>query len=110
MGIRRIEVGEALEMLKEQPVKPEEGGLRCKFRACRDGKEGWITTEGSQGTVYTKRAAKIYVCTQASPVHVGLGAESAVVRVLMPGEAFEAFEDPKEVSGGEQRTLYRARV
>jgi len=108
--VRRIDTGEALELLPEDAVQPSEGGTRRKYRACRDGVEGWVTVHGSQGTVYVKQAPKHYVCSQASPIHAGLGAESAVVRVLMPGEAFAAFEEPKEVAGGEKSTSYSVRA
>jgi len=108
--VRRIDAGEALELLPDKAVQPSEGGSRSKFRACRDGQEGWITTKGSQGTEYIKAAQKHYVCKQATPVHAGLGAESAVVRVLMPGEAFAAFEEAKEVAGGEQQTQHRVKT
>jgi len=104
--VRRIEVDEALEVLADKPFIPEDGGARKHFRACRDGKEGWITTEGSQGTIYVKPAPKHYICTQAAPLHAGLGAESSVVRVLMPGEAFAAFEEPKDVSGAQRQKVY----
>jgi len=107
--VRRIDGGEALELLPDKEVSPSEGGARRKFRACRDGREGWVTTQGSGGTIYVKVAPKHYICQQATPVHAGLSAESAVVRVLMPGEAFAAFEDPKEVAGGERLTLYKVR-
>jgi len=43
-------------------------------------------------------------------MHSGLGAESAVVRVLMPGEAFAALEEPRKVSGGEQINVYKVRT
>lgn len=108
--VRRIDAGEALELLDDKIEKPDEGGMRRRFRACRDGREGWITTHGSQGTVYTKAATRHYVIQKEAPVHAGLSAESPVVRVLMPGEAFAAFEDPKEVSGGEQLTFYKVRA
>mmetsp|Transcript_13655 Transcript_13655/g.39341 ORF Transcript_13655/g.39341 Transcript_13655/m.39341 type:complete len:1266 (+) Transcript_13655:64-3861(+) len=109
--VRRIDAGEALELIpSEKEVSPAEGGARRKFRACRDGREGWITTRGSQGTAYVRPAPKHYICLQAAPMHTGLGAESAVVRVLMPGEAFNAFEEPRDVSGGECITMYRARA
>jgi hypothetical protein len=107
--VRRIDADEALELLPDVAVSPEEGGQRKKFRACRDGKEGWVTTEGSQGTIYVKPAPKHYICNQAAPLHSGLGAESAVVKVLMPGEAFAAFEEPQEVAGGEKQTAYLAK-
>merc|ERR1712139_552373 len=108
--IRRIETDEALELLPDKAAVPEDGGERKRFRACRDGKEGWVTAEGSQGTTYIKPAPKHYICNQAAPLHAGLGAETSVVRVLMPGEAFAAFEDPKEVSGGELHTIYLAKA
>merc|ERR1711953_1515727 len=53
---------------------------------------------------------KHYIINQPAPVHVGLGAETAVVRILMPGEAFAAFEEPKEVTGGDSRVHYRVRT
>merc|ERR1719230_1839313 len=107
--VRRIEAEEALEVLPDKAVSPEDGGSRKRFRACRDGKEGWVTTEGSQGTVYVKPAAKHYICNEATPLHSGLGAESSVVRVMMPGEAFAAFEEPKNVAGADVQTVYQAR-
>jgi len=108
--VRRIDSGEALEMIIDQDAaKPGEGGTRRKFKACRDGAEGWVTVEGSQRTVYLKKAAKHYTCLDAAPLHAGLGAESTVVRILMPGEAFAAFEEPKEVSGGEKQTSFCVR-
>jgi hypothetical protein len=108
--LRRIDVGEALILFPDESVTPNEGGTRQKFRACRDGSEGWVTVTGSQGTQYVRAAPRHYVCLQPSPIHAGLGAESAVVRVLLPGEAFAAFEEPKDVSGGDTRTLYRVRA
>mmetsp|Transcript_121556 Transcript_121556/g.303297 ORF Transcript_121556/g.303297 Transcript_121556/m.303297 type:complete len:1318 (-) Transcript_121556:50-4003(-) len=109
--VRRIEAGEALELLAdESAVQPSEGGSRRKFRACRDNREGWITMQGSQGTVYVRPVQKHYVCLQATPMHTGLGAEAAVVRVLLPGEAFSAFEDPRDVSGGECLSMYKVRT
>jgi len=108
--LRRITANEALELLEDAPVSPEEGGTRKKFRACSDGKEGWVTTAGSQGKVYVTAASKHYIVKQAAPLHTGLSAESDVVRVLMPGEAFAIHEEPKEVSGGKKNTLYLGRT
>jgi len=108
--IRRIESGEALELLTDPEVIPPEGGKRCRFRACKDGREGWVTSLGKNGTQYVRPAQKHYSCIQAAPLHLGLGSESSVSRVLMPGEAFAGFEDPKEVSDGEKRIIYLARA
>lgn len=108
--VRRIDAGEALEIMRDvEEVHPSEGGSRRKFRACKDGSEGWVTVKGSQGTVYVKVAQKHYLCQEATPIHTGLSAESAVTKVLLPGEAFSAFEDPKEVAGGETMTMFRVK-
>lgn len=108
--LRRIEAGEALEQLPDKLVVPSEGGSRGKFRACRDGTEGWVTISGSQGTHYLKPAPRHYVCLEAAPLHAGLGAESEVVRVLMPGEAFAGYEEPKDVDGADGKTFYKVRT
>ncbi|CAK0880860.1 unnamed protein product [Prorocentrum cordatum] len=108
--VRRVEVGEALELLPDAEVQPSEGGARRKFRACRDGSVGWVTTLGSQGTAYVAPAPRHYICLQAAPIHAGLGAESAVVRVLMEGEAFAAFEEPRDVAGAQQVLHYSVRA
>ena len=49
----------------------------------------------AQHLVCPGQVTKHYICREASPVHSGLGAECGVLHVLMPGEAFMAFEDPK---------------
>eukprot|EP00438_Fugacium_kawagutii_P011814 Skav229673 [mRNA] locus=scaffold4264:70380:77646:+ [translate_table: standard] len=87
--LRKIEVGEALEMLSE-------GTERRMFRACKDGAEAKKEKAKNGEKKKCLDVAKHYICRQASPVHSGLGAESGVLHVLMPGEAFMAFEDPKD--------------
>jgi len=108
--VRRIDAGEALEALADEEIHPSEGTTRRKFRACLDGKEGWVTMSGNKGKVFVKVTTNHYVCLKETPLHTGLGAESAVTRVLLPGEAFAAVEDPREVAGGEKLSLYRVRA
>jgi len=109
--IRRINTGEALELLSEQEeARPKEGGMRKKFRACQDGAEGWITTTGSQGTSFVRAAPRHYMCLEATQVHESTVSKSKVLKSLMPGQAFAAFEEPKEVSGGSRLQRYRARA
>jgi len=107
--LRRIDVGEALELMGDE-VHEGEGSKRQRFRACKDGTEGWVTTAGNQGTSYLKQVKRHYICLRPCPIHAGLSAVSGVHKVLMAGEAFRAFEDPKDVKGGEQRTSYKARA
>merc|ERR1712066_1160196 len=53
--IRKLDPGEVLEAL-EDPQKDDGIGLmRVKCRAEKDGKEGYITLAGNQGTVYLER-------------------------------------------------------
>jgi len=111
--VRRIEAGEALELLPQDASEapPADGAAqRRRFKACLDGKEGWVTMNGNRGKIYLKHAEKHYVCLKETPVHSGLGAESAVVRVLMAGEAFAALDEPRKVSGGEQFNVYKVRT
>lgn len=109
--IRRVNTGEALELLsEEQEVQPKEGGVRKKFRACLDGVEGWITTTGSQGTSYMRAAPRHYLCVEETQVHESTVSKSKVLKSLLPGQAFAAFEEPKEVSGGSRLQRYRTRA
>lgn len=108
--VRRIEVGEALELLADDVVQPSEGGTRQKFRACRDNAEGWVTVKGSQGSQYLRKQFKHYLCIAEAPLHSTLGAASPVERVLMVGEAFCGYGEVEEVSGGDCRTHYRVRA
>jgi len=109
--IRRINTGEALELLsEEEEERPKEGGVRKKFRACQDGVEGWITTTGSKGTSYVRAAARHYICLEPTQVHENTVSKSKVLKSLMPGQAFAAFEEPKEVLGASRLQRYRARA
>lgn len=106
--IRKIETGEALELLEDAPFTAL-GVERRKFRACKDSREGWVTVKGCQGSVFLKEVANHYVVKEATPMHTGLSAECPVVRVLMTGEAFNAFQEPKQVSGGECISTWKVR-
>jgi len=108
--LRRINTGEALELLSGEEVRPKEGGVRKKVRACQDGIEGWITTTGSQGKEFVRTAPRHYICVEPTQVHEGIASKSKVLKSLLPGEAFAAFEEPKEVSGGSLFQRYRVRA
>jgi len=108
--IRRINIGEALELLSEEEARPKEGGVRKKFRACQDGVEGWITTTGSQGTLFVRAATRHFICVESTQVYESTVSKSKVLKSLIPGEAFAAFEEPKEVSGGSRFQRYKVRA
>jgi len=108
--VRRVDAGEVLEPLPEPEVRPAEGGERRRFRACRDGAEGWVTTKGAQGKLYVSPAPRHYLVLQPTQLHAALGATGAPLRELLPGQAFAAFEEPKEVPGNAGLASYRVRT
>merc|ERR1719436_1494628 len=60
--IRKVEINEVLESLAE-PIKDEGLGLiRLKARAEKDGKEGYITLSGNQGTLYLETYSPYSAC------------------------------------------------
>jgi len=106
--VRRIEPGEALEPL-EGEARPTEGGLRRRFRACRDGLEGWVTVDGTGGTRFLEPARRHWLLHQEAPLLASLASESPTLRTLAPGEAFAGHEEPKRsAAGGRQLRKVRA--
>jgi len=56
--VRKIEVGEMVQVL-DGPVKDAENNImRIRARADSDGAEGWITIRGNKGTVFLKAASR----------------------------------------------------
>eukprot|EP00929_Paragymnodinium_shiwhaense_P000687 TRINITY_DN100920_c0_g1_i1.p1 TRINITY_DN100920_c0_g1~~TRINITY_DN100920_c0_g1_i1.p1 ORF type:complete len:1243 (+),score=364.43 TRINITY_DN100920_c0_g1_i1:167-3895(+) len=108
--LRRVAVGEVLELLPDKEVVPENGGKRQKFKACKDGAEGWVTVIGTQGTHYLNPVPRHYICLEEAPVLSGGEADAPVLRVLSPGNAFAATAAPQDVHAGGKRSLYRVRA
>merc|ERR1719188_1995668 len=60
--VRKLEVNEVVEAL-EEPTKDEAlGVLRVKAKAEKDGKVGYITFAGNQGTVYLEDYSPFVAC------------------------------------------------
>eukprot|EP00931_Biecheleriopsis_adriatica_P073593 TRINITY_DN4784_c0_g1_i1.p1 TRINITY_DN4784_c0_g1~~TRINITY_DN4784_c0_g1_i1.p1 ORF type:complete len:2170 (+),score=703.41 TRINITY_DN4784_c0_g1_i1:46-6555(+) len=90
-AIRKLEVGETLEPL-EEPVEDEKRKLlRMKVKAVNDGKEGWVTSRGNQGTNYVEDSDRHYVCTKSAVLE---SAPGKVVRTIEVGEHFDLFQKP----------------
>merc|ERR1712190_461550 len=95
--VRKVDIGEALEVVGGQQKQDSDVDIsRVKLRATRDGKEGWVTLKGNQGTEFVKKRAEHYVANQDINVRQGSGRDSAVVRQLKKGEVFEGKQAPKE--------------
>jgi len=56
--LRKIEVGEAVELLDTESRSDK--GARHRFRACKDGVEGWLTVQGNHGTIFAEETEKIW--------------------------------------------------
>mmetsp|Transcript_120192 Transcript_120192/g.326166 ORF Transcript_120192/g.326166 Transcript_120192/m.326166 type:complete len:149 (+) Transcript_120192:1084-1530(+) len=52
--IRRMEVGEAMEVTQGPTMDPSIGASRILGRALKDGATGWATVAGSNGTAFLK--------------------------------------------------------
>lgn len=58
--VRRLDVGEVIEVV-DGPRKEEATDVtRVHARAMSDGAEGWVTTEGNHGTVFLKEGGNLF--------------------------------------------------
>eukprot|EP00811_Abedinium_folium_P036277 NODE_8_length_4602_cov_14.880894.p1 GENE.NODE_8_length_4602_cov_14.880894~~NODE_8_length_4602_cov_14.880894.p1 ORF type:complete len:1434 (-),score=594.45 NODE_8_length_4602_cov_14.880894:300-3986(-) len=109
--VRKVDIGETLEILPGQKEKVDEktGITRLQFKAVRDGKEGWVTLKGNQGTVFVEPSQSHYVLSKAAELREASTADAPVVRELKKGEAFEALDTPVEEKA-EGQLIVRARA
>merc|ERR1712019_279312 len=91
--IRKIDVGEALEVIGKEKEKQDSSVeiFRLQFKAVRDGKQGWVTLKGNQGTVFVEPSSEHYVMTCNASLRTGRGSDSQVVRELQIGEQIVAM-------------------
>jgi len=94
-AIRKLDVGEILEPLEEPRTDSKRGFARVKARAKRDGKEGYVTLKGNQGTAFVADSDKHYVCKKAVVLEVRFASRSGAVRALDEGEVVEMYDSPK---------------
>lgn len=94
-AIRKLEVGEVLDILEEPAPDESRSLLRVKARSQKDDKEGWVTMKGNQGTAYVEETTKHYKCLRSVDLEERFQAGGPVVRPLEEGETFEVLEGPK---------------
>lgn len=56
-NLRRLEIGEIIEVVEGPSIEPELGIMRVKGMADSDGETGWITLAGNQGTQFLEVVA-----------------------------------------------------
>jgi len=107
-ALRKLDVGEALEIVEGPKEDPVRSLTRVKAKTKTDGKEGWVTLKGNQGTAYAEESDKHYVCKFAVPLEKRFTSGSETVRTLEEGEVFEVTEGPKpETKEGAKRVRGR---
>ena len=94
-ALRKLDVGEALDILEGPNEDSARSLSRVKVLAKKDGKEGWVTVKGNQGTSYTEESDKHYVCTRSVSLESKFASGSTEVRRIEEEEVFEALEAPK---------------
>lgn len=108
-AVRKLDVGEALEALEEEVVDEKRSLTRLHVKAIRDGKDGWITLKGNQGTAYAEINDKLQSCTESMALETRMTTGSIAVRTLENGELFEFMDAPKtDVKEGNNRVKGRA--
>jgi len=108
--VRKVDVGEALEVIARESKEDAEVEIkRLQFRAVRDGKEGWITLKGNQGTVFVEPSKSHFTMDKNVVLRAAAAADSKVIRTLKKGEVFLTSEEPIEEQPA-ARMVVRARA
>jgi len=103
-SIRKLEVGEVMEVLEEAKEDSKKGLFRLKVKCYKDGKEGWATLKGNQGTSFVEESDRHHTVKKSVALEVSFRSGSATVRSLEEGEIFEMLDAPKtEKKEGDQR-------
>lgn len=106
--LRRLVIGEVIEVIEEPQEDEAIGVQRLKGRAVRDGLTGWITVAGNQGTVYLEEGGNLYkVVRETALKDMPADMEeyaARLVRTLKVGELVEVIEWEKP---DQSSTLHR---
>lgn len=95
-SVRKLEVGETLEMLDAAQDDDGRSLKRIRARAHSDDKEGWVTMTGNQGTTYVQESGKHHVCRKSQPLEKEVATGSAQVKIMEEGDVFEVLDGPKQ--------------
>jgi len=107
-ALRKLSVGEALEIVEGPQEDSVRSLTRVKARSKTDGKEGWVTVRGNQGTCYAEETDKHYICIRETSLQKSFCTDSPPLRTLEKGEVIEVNEGPKtETKEGNKRVKVR---
>jgi hypothetical protein len=97
---RKLVVGEAVEII-EGPKKDDTLGLiRYRVKALADGREGWVSARGNEGTVFMKSSGKpcLYATKPVSIQDDIIRDSAKTLKVLGTHEVIELLEGPRKES------------
>mmetsp|Transcript_141276 Transcript_141276/g.439060 ORF Transcript_141276/g.439060 Transcript_141276/m.439060 type:complete len:1297 (+) Transcript_141276:2158-6048(+) len=109
--IRKLEPEEFVEVLDGPQSDDSLGVARIRARTLADGKVGWVTAKGNQGTPFLVQCSKpAYFSTEELSLQDAFASEgSGEVRTVKPAEVLEVIEGPrKEVLGNALRARGKA--
>lgn len=105
--LRKISVGETLEAVEVEGSPVDSGGIpRIRVQASKDGKEGWVTIRGNQGTIYLEVSSVHHVLTRDTVLRSAPGFDTPAVRSLAAGEIFAADGGRHEAKPEPAQRLY----
>jgi len=117
--LRRLEVDEVVEVLEGPVTEGSVGVERARAKAVSDGTEGWITLQGTQGSVYVVESTRLFkvvketILTESFELGESKGVTRRLhdtTRKLIPGEIVEVREWPRlEPKSGLRRMRCRVR-
>lgn len=96
-AIRKVDVGEVLKVVDCEQTDSVTETSRLKFKALRDGQEGWVTLKGNAGSVYIQISDSHYIADETIPLRACPSKHAPVSRMLEKGEAMQSKAPAKEV-------------
>lgn len=93
-ALRKLEVGEVVDLLEDPKDDEKKKMSRGKIKTRRDGKEGWVTIKGNQGTAFLEESQRHHAVQRAVPLEREKASGGAAVRMLEVGEVVELLGEP----------------
>jgi len=98
-SIRRLEVGEVVEVLGTPEAEGEVDVKRVTVKATKDDAEGWATVSGNQGTVFLQEGGGLYRVVKETIITGSFDLQDStkdMPRKLKPGELVEVRVWPRK--------------
>jgi len=105
--IRKLEIGEVLEIL-EGPIEEAETGLmKVRAKSVQDAKEGWVTSKGNKGSVYLEPVGTFFACVKETNLGDGSEITAKPIRKIVKGEIAQMLVPEQKDGSGVMRMKVR---